>query len=104
MRTFLQNNLITSLQRLSYSGTNGSWTEINAGIRCYLRPMNEQQASVNNYQWGKAFNILVQDGIDIAEGDKVVIDGLTYNVRGVARHNRGREPYKKAVATLPETS
>lgn len=103
MRTFLQNTLITSIQRLSYNGTNGTWDEINANVRCYFRPLSAEQAAVNNFQWGRAHTILVQDSIDVAEGDKIIIDGDTYNVRGVVRHNRGREPYKKAVVTLPES-
>ncbi len=104
MRSLLLKNRISSIQRLSYAGTNGTWGEINSDIACFLRPMTEQQAALNNYQWGRAFHVFVDDSVDLIEGDKIVINDVTYLVKGVSEYAAGREPFKKAAITLPEKS
>lgn len=104
MRSLLLTHFITSIQRLTYptgQTTGATWQDVNQNIHGHLKPMGEQQAAVNNYQWGRAFLLQVNNSVDLQEGDKVVIADTSYNVRGVASYG-GNEPYKKAVLTLPE--
>ena len=98
MRTFTQNNTITSISRLTYSGTPSKGTRAATGGsgKGYLRPLSEDQAAQNGLQWGKGYTLITEVDMDIQVGDVLVIDGSTFTVRGFADHNRGgRTAYYK---------
>jgi len=104
MKYFTKNNIITDVQRQTYSGTSMS-TMTTVGITgtCYLRPLNEEQSSVNGFQFGLGFSVIVEVGVDIREGDRVTVDSVNYTIQGVVNHNRGGYPkYKKCLALKPQ--
>lgn len=91
MRTFLDKSV--EIKRLSYVGDKSSLSTL-ATVSGYLRQMSEEQSSLNNIQYGQGFKLIVEDSVDIKATDNVVIDGVSYTVKGVASHDRGSEPYK----------
>lgn len=94
MRTFTSQHSITSIARLTYSGTPSKGTRAATGTTAtgYLRPLSEDQSAQNGMQWGVGFTLITEVGIDIKVGDVLTIDALTYTVRGFADHNRGGTP------------
>ena len=79
-----------AIKRQSYTGTppKSSFAQI-ATTSCYLRPLTEEQAALNGLQFGLGFSAIFEVGVDIKEADQVVINSVTYTVRGVAVHDRG---------------
>lgn len=110
MRTFTNQKSI-AVYRQTYSGTPaissfllqyGTTTGVSA-VTGYLRPLGEEASSMNGIQYGYGFNLIVETAIDIKEGDQVVIDSVTYNVRGVVNHDRGTATqYKRCLMTKSE--
>lgn len=97
MLFFTNQKTITSILRKTYSNGKSSDASIGSGTG-YLRPLNEQESGFASVQFGSAFSLIVETSLDIKEGDKVVIDSITYMVRGTVNHDRGGFlAYKKAL-------
>ena len=104
MLYFTSQNAITKVERQVYTGSKSTYTTVSAFTPTgYLRPMSEEQASLNGMQWGQAFQLITESGVDIRKGDRITTGGVVYLVRGVADHNRGGvTAYKKYTLTFPE--
>ena len=91
MRTFTTQQQITNISRLSYSGSPKVGTRTSTGFTTtgYLRPLSEDQAAVNQLQWGIGYTLITEIDVDIQVGDILTIAGNTYTVRGKADHSRG---------------
>jgi hypothetical protein len=97
MRFFTGQKTISAISRQTYSGGKSSFSSVGTGTG-YLRPLNEQESSFASVQFGLAFSLIVETGVDIQETDKVTIDSITYVVRGVVNHDRGGLlAYRKAL-------
>lgn len=105
MRTFTNQEAITAVKRLTYSGTPSKGTLAtvsNLTATCYLRPLSEEAAAQSGLQWGTGFTIITEVGIDIRVGDVITIDGDDYTIRGLAVHDRGfNAQYQKYLAVKP---
>lgn len=105
MLTFTNEHVISSVKRLSYSGSpsKGTYSVVGSNLNGYLRPLSEEQAAVNSLQWGIGFTVITEVGVDIQVGDIITIEGQDYTVRGRADHNRGfRAQYQKYLVLKPE--
>ncbi len=98
--TFLTKDV--EITRQSYTGDKSTFSTI-ATQKGYLRPLTEIQASENGFQFGQGFSLLMNDDADIQQGDKVVIDGKTFEVTGVATHDRLSIAHKRALLKLDQT-
>lgn len=99
---FFNNNAVTQVQRQVYTGNKSTYTTTGTTCRGYLRPLSAEQASMNGMQYGQAYELITEVGIDIQVGDKLTVDGGIYTVRGVANHNRGGiTAHKKYILTDP---
>ena len=87
MRTFLNQQTIT-IERQSWTANKSTYATI-ATVSAYVRPLEEKETTENDFQYGEAHFILVEDSVDIQRGDRIVFDGKTHGVEGVGRHNRG---------------
>ena len=85
-----------SIQRQVRTGDKTEYSTVGTGF-AYIKPMTEEQTSSNGYQYGKGYILLCDIDTTIKESDKVIAEGITYTVRGVARHNRGPHKFLKAL-------
>ena len=103
MRVFTQQQQVSAVKRLTYSGSPSKGvlgTVSSFTPTCYLRPLSEEASAQNSLQWGTGFTIITEIGIDIRVGDILTIGGVDYTVRGMAVHNRGgNTAYQKYLAT-----
>lgn len=106
MLTFTGQKAISAITRQTYSGTPSKSSYSSVGTAsCYLRPLSEEQASMNGFQYGTGFSAIFETSVDIREGDKIVISGVTYTCRGVVNYDRGfNTQYKRALLQKPENS
>lgn len=107
MQTFTNQQSITAIKRLVYSGTpsKGVLTTVaGATATGYLRPLSEESSAQTGLQWGTGFTLITEVGVDIRVGDVLTIASQTYTVRGRADHNRGfRAAYQKYLIVKPQT-
>lgn len=103
MRYFTNQKEITSIKRHQYSGSpDGSTrTEIATTGSIYLRPLSEEQSIVNEVQFGQGYMGFVDEDLDIQESDEITVDGQTYEVKGMAHHDRGFHRFKRLILTKP---
>lgn len=95
MRMMFNQNPITT-SRMTRTGDKLSYSALGSGF-AYIKPMSEEQASVNGHQYGLGFILLCDKDTDIKESDRVTSNGDTYTVRGVAVHSRGPHQFIKAI-------
>ncbi len=88
MLTFTGQKTISAISRQTYTGLKSTFSSVGTAS-CYLRPLTEDQASLNGFQYGTAFSAIFETSVDIREADKVTIDSIVYLVHGVVVHNRG---------------
>lgn len=89
MRYFTKEKIVTTVQRLSYSGGKGTYSTVATALNGYLRPLDESASAINGMQWGNGFNLITELGVNIQVGDLVTIASVVYTVRGMAIHDRG---------------
>lgn len=105
MRTFTGQKSVSSIDRLTYTGSKSAFSSVATGVSCYLRPLTEEQSSMNGMQYGTGFSAIFEVDIDIKEGDRVTIEAEVYTVRGVVNHNRGiNTQYKRALLMNAEAA
>lgn len=106
MLTFTGQKSISAISRQSYSGSPTKSVYASVGTAtCYLRPLTEEQAAMNGFQFGTAFAAIFETSVDVREADKLTIDSIVYTVRGVVNHDRGRNTaYKRALLTKAENA
>ena len=103
MRQFTQQYQGVNIQRQTYTGNVSAYSS-SSTTTGYLRSLDAEAASQNGFQYGYAFSLICELGVDIQVGDKVVIGGKTYDVKGVTSNGLPNNPaaFLKALVTLPE--
>jgi hypothetical protein len=106
MLLFTNQNAITAIKRQVYTGNKSTFTSVGTATG-YLRPLTEEQSSLNGIQFGQGYQLVTEVGVDIRTGDKLTINSIDYTVRGVADHSRGGTMFsltahKKYLLTAPE--
>lgn len=102
MRYFTGQKTISAIKRQTYVGDKSSFASVGTATG-YLRPLTEEQASLNGLQYGNGFSLIVETSVDIREMDKVTIESIDYLVRGVVNHDRGGiTAYKRCLLTKPQ--
>ena len=102
MRTFTNQKTISAIKRQTYVGNKSTFASVGTATG-YLRPLSEEQSSLNGVQFGRGFLLIIETDVDIREGDKVTIETKEYTVQGEANHDRGEATaYKRCLITLPE--
>lgn len=104
MLTFTSQKVVSAISRQSYSGSpsKSSYTSLGTAT-CYLRPLTEEQSTMNGLQFGTGFSAIFETYVDVKEADKLTIAGVQYTVRGVVNHDRGfATAYKKCLLLKSE--
>jgi len=86
-------------KRLVKAGNKSSWTVFTNGFG-HFKPMSEEASALNEIQLGKGFELSVPIKIDITATDKVIVDGVQYDVGGVKNLEFQGITYKKVSLTL----
>lgn len=104
MLTFTSQKIVSSIKRQVYTGNKSTYSNIGS-TSCYLRPLTEEQSSMNGIQYGLGFSAIFETSADVREGDRITIESVEYTVRGVVNHDRGlNTQYKRALLTKPENN
>lgn len=90
-----------AIKRQTYIGDKSTFAIVST-VKGHLRPLSEEEASANGFQFGQAHSLQVPITVDIRKGDTVEIDSIEYNVSGVAVHDRPPTSvaHKRALLTL----
>lgn len=91
------------IKRQGYVGDKSGLVVV-ASSRAYLRPLSEEDAAANGFQFGQAFMLQTPPEFAIQKGDHVEVDGVSYTCSGVAKHDRLSIAHKRSILTLPQTN
>lgn len=85
-----------TIQEMTKVGT--QYTFADSGTTpCFLQPLSSEMAQSYGIQSTKAHACFLPVDADVAEKKRLVIDGVTYGVKGVRTHNYGSIPHKRAI-------
>jgi hypothetical protein len=94
---------LTKVERQVYTSGKSTFTDVGIASTVYLRTMNDEQTALNGLQFGQGFICICDVTLDIRFGDRVTIEGATYVVKGVAKHDRGSYcDYMRLMLTKPQ--
>jgi len=76
-------NVTATIRRAATSDGKQVYADLYTGVSCRLEPASDQTAAINEVKFGQAFKVFFDRVVDIQTADQLVIDGVTYQVRGV---------------------
>lgn len=80
MRSF--QTLYFTTQRLFQNESKSIYLENSYGYG-HLRQLDEKTSQLNNIQYGEGYSLMVEGDVDIITGDRVFVDSVAYEVKGV---------------------
>ncbi len=104
MQTYLKQESIT-IRRQIYVGNKSTFSDLET-VTAYVRPLTEEESSINGLQFGQGLFVMVEDTADVQEGDKILFRTIEHTVQGVALHDRGISVphFKQVLMTKPLTA
>ena len=101
MRQF--SNSSATILRQVYVLNVSSFTTVGS-VSGYLRSLDPETASQNGFQYGYGFSFIADFGTDIRIGDKLSINAVLYDVKGITQNGiaQSATSYMKALVTKPE--
>jgi hypothetical protein len=76
-------NTTADIARTSTVSGKQVYASASTGSRCRIEPASDYVAAVNEAQYGQAFKVFFDRSVDVRTNDKLTIDGVVYEVRGV---------------------
>jgi len=86
-----------TIQRKVKSGSTYLYSDLYTGIPCFLQPLDEQMSQIVGMTFGKSSRCYVGYETDVLESDRLVVDGITYGVKGFSAHNYGSLKHKRVL-------
>lgn len=80
---FTQQQTNWTSERLSYSGNKSSYVAHTAEGIGHLRQLDDNVSVLNSIQIGTGYKLIIESDKDIVATDKIIIDSVEYEVRGV---------------------
>ncbi len=85
-----------AVERLStVTGNKKEFTAYLASVNCLIQPLNDEVSQDMTGAFGKDF-LMLSPIVDIAEGDRVIIDTEEYRVMGTEALNFGNNPHRES--------
>lgn len=85
-----------SIQRLVTTGDQHLF-QASGSSACFLQPLSRVASQAEGISFGKGFNCYLPVNADVMEGDRLVINGVTYGVRGLTTWSYGKLAHKIAM-------
>lgn len=77
------------------------YTYAQAGVSvCFLQPLDSEMSIAYGVTMTKGFSCYIPLNADILEKDRLIIDGITYGVKGMRTHNYGSLKHKRAILEM----
>lgn len=83
-----------TIQRTAKVGTMYSFAEVGT-TNCFLQPLDSVAAESYGIQFVKGSSCYVPYTTDVRVGDRLIIDGGTYGVKGMRSHSYGTLTHRK---------
>lgn len=76
-------NTTATIRRASASDGKQVYANVYTSVPCRIEPASDQTAAINEVKFGQAFKVFFDRAVDVQTADQLVIDTVTYQVRGV---------------------
>lgn len=85
-----------TIKRTTKEGTKYTFATLGTAT-CFLQPLDVESAQALGISFSQSSKLYLPISTDISSGDRVVIDGITYGVKGVQKLGYGSLEHKKAI-------
>lgn len=85
-----------TVQRKTKSGTSYTFGSVGT-VLCFLQPIDEESAQAFGITFTKGSRCYLPYDADVLTGDRLTVDGTTYGVAGIRKHNYGNLKHQRAV-------
>lgn len=96
---FTQQEKKWTSKRLVYTGDKSSYTSHTASGVGYFRQLDDSASALNQIQIGTGFKLIVEGSDDIIATDKIEIENVEYEVKGVKLEEFGSISIKELLLT-----
>ena len=86
---------VATIRRMTESGDKFTY-EDSGSTMCFLQPASQEMAESFALTFTKGSIVYLPLDSDVHEKDRLVINGVTYGVKGVKTHDYGSIAHKKA--------
>lgn len=77
-----------AIHRMTEAG--GKYTfGLSSSSKCFLQPLDAEKSQAYGITFSKGYHCYLPLTADITEKDRLIIDSVTYGVKGVRQHNYG---------------
>ena len=73
-----------TIRRASMVNDRSSFADL-VTTKAFLQPIDNQTAELLNMEFGQGYYVYLPYGTNIKQGDRIIIEGDTYGVKGVKR-------------------
>ena len=102
---FFLDKSISAVKRQTYTGSKSALTTVTGlTAACYLEAMDSVMAAQSGLEWGKAFNVFTESGVNITESDMITIESVNYTVKGTQDWSRLSPSYRLLLVVKEESS
>ena len=85
-----------TVQASTKVGTNYTYVDTGSTI-CFLQPLSDQETQLYGMTFGKGFNCYLPFTSVVADKMRLIIDGVTYGVKGIKTYTFGSLKHKRAL-------
>jgi hypothetical protein len=75
-------------EKLTHTGDKSGFV-VGVSGEGYLRQLDEKSSALNGIQYGIGFKMTVEIGVDVSIGDRLTVDGVKYEVKGIKDDEMG---------------
>ena len=76
-------NQTATIARTSTVSGKQVYSTASTGVRCRIEPASDHVAAINEVGFGQAYKVFFDRSVDVRTNDKLTIDSVVYEVRGV---------------------
>jgi hypothetical protein len=87
---------IATVSRQTKTGTKYTFAQSH-DIRCFLQPLSNEESVSYGITMTKAYHCYMDLSADAIEGDRLLINGDTYGIKGFRVHDYGSLKHKRAI-------
>lgn len=88
---------IFTMERLMQMGDKSQYGVGPTTGACMLRQASNELTRINSLQFGELWELFVEAGTDIVPTDRVIVDGVTFTVKGIRNDVLGSVDYMQVL-------
>lgn len=85
-----------TIRRTTKTGTKYTYGD-SGETECFLQPLSPEESQLYGIVFSKSSVCYIPFEVEVEPGDRLVVNGTTYSIRGTRNHNYGSLKHKRLV-------